>query len=317
MKNLQFHSGFDGLAERSVVEADVSSPRKGLLSLASQKKISLKDLPVLPDDLRTFTASSANLSKSYDVISNLIIGVLSVAAPDQVDNVKDSIKAFEGAVGVDISKDFFENFGDTIVTYNSPSDGFFGTGALVAIQIKDGKKMTTTLEKLIKAIPVNPGGELTMKKKAYHGGSIMQLTMSNPQFNSHLATIGIYKNWLVYAQYPQAIKGFILRQEGVLPAWAPDESLTKVLKQFPSEFNGIAVSDPRPIVRTALSITPFVMNIVNTVGPFGVPGFRPFDLDTIPHAGEATRFLFPNVTISTDDGKRVRSESRGSLLLPF
>jgi hypothetical protein len=63
------------------------------------------------------------------------------------------------------------------------------------------------------------------------------------------------------------------------------------------------------------------MNLVNTFGALGAQfaGFqyRPFDLDLIPHAGEATRFLFPNVTISTDDGKRVRSESRGSLLLPF
>ena len=317
LKNIQFQSGFDGLAERSVVEADITSPRTGLLSLAGQKKISLKDLPVMPDDLRSFSASSANLSKSFDVISSLIIGVLSVAAPDQVDNVKDAIKAFEGAVGVDISKDLFENFGDVIVTYNSPSDGFFGTGALVAIQIKDGKKLTATLEKLVKAIPATPGGEVTLKKKAYHGGDILQLTMNGPQFNSHLATVGIYKNWFIYAQYPQPIKGFILRQEGVLPAWAPDESLTKVLKQFPSEFNAIQVSDPRPIVKTVLSITPFVMNIINTVGPFGVPGYRPFDLDLIPHAGEATRFLFPNVTVSTDDGKRVRSESRGSLLLPF
>jgi hypothetical protein len=321
LKSITFVSGFEGPAERSVVEADVSGPRKGLLSLASTKKISLKDLPVLPNDLTGFSAGSANLSKSYDVITSLIVGVMSVAAPNEVDNVKDAIKAFEGAIGVDINKDLFGNFGDVVVSYSSPSDGFLGTGAVVAVQIKDGKKMSATIEKLMKAIPAIPGGEITMKKKMYHGGEIMQLGMSNPQFTNHFATIGIYKNWFIYAQYPTPIKGFILRQEGELPAWKADESLTKVLSEFPSEFNSIQVSDPRPTVQTLLSVAPFALNLANTFGGMGFQFFgaqyRPFDLDLIPHPQEAVRHLFPNVTVSTDDGKRVRSETRGSLLLPF
>jgi hypothetical protein len=321
LKSVTFVSGFDGPAERSVVDADISGPRKGILSLASQKKISLKDLPVLPSDLSGFSAGSANLSKSYDVITKLIEGVLSVAAPDQVDNVKDAIKNFEGAIGVDINKDLFENFGDVVVSYRSPSDGILGTGAVVAINIKDGKKMGATIDKLVKAIPAIPGGELTLKKKAYRGGEIMQITMAGPQANAHLATIGIYKDWFVYSQYPTSIKGFILRQEGEIPAWKPDASLTKALAQFPSEFNSIQVSDPVPTVRTLLAAAPLVLDLANTFGALGAQfaGFqyRPFDLDLIPHAQAATLHLFPNVTVSTDDGKRVRSETRGSLLLPF
>jgi len=142
------------------------------------------------------------------------------------------------------------------------------------------------------------------------------------QTNSHLATFGIYKNWFVYSQYPTPIKGFILRQEGELPEWKADESVTKALSFFPSEFNAVSVHDPRPTVQTLLSITPTVMNLVNTFGSLGgqfgvLPNFRPFDLELIPHPQEATRYLFPNVTVTIDDGKRVRSESRGSLMLPF
>ena len=87
--------------------------------------------------------------------------------------------------------------------------------------------------------------------------------------------------------------------------------------QFPTEFNSIHISDPRPAVRFVISVTPFVLNLVNTFGPFGVPGFRPFDLELIPNSQEVTRHLFPNVTVVTDDGKRLRTETRGSLLLPF
>ncbi len=317
IKSIVFFSGFDGPQERSVVEADIPSPRKGILGLASQKKITLNDLPALPDDLTGFSAGSINLSKSYDIVTNLILGVMSVAVPNEVDNVKEGIKAFEKTIGVDINKDLFDCFGDVVVSYSSPSDGFLWTGAVVAIQLKDGKKLSTTLDKLKKAIPPLPGAELSIKKSIYHGGEIIQIGLSGPQVSSHMLTIGIYKDWFIYAQFPTPIKGFILRQEGVLPAWKADDQLNKMLAQFPNEFNSIQVSDPRPFVKTALSIAPFVLNLVNTVGPLGVPGYRPFDLDLIPHPQEATRYLFPNVTVGIDDGKRVRSETRGSLLLPF
>lgn len=317
IKGITFYSGFDGAGERSVVEADIPSPRKGLLTLASQKKISLKDLPVLPNDITNFSASTISLNKSYGVITNLVDGIVRVFDPNQADNIRETIKAFEGAIGVDLEKELFGNFGDVMVTYNSPSDGFLGTGAVVAVQLKDAKKLEATIAKLVKAVGANPAGELSMKKKNYHGGEIMQLSLAGPVTNAHIATIGVYKNWFVYAQYPQPIKGFILRQEGELPAWKADDSLNKVLADFPKEFTAIQVSDPRPTVQTLLSITPFVINLANSVGGPLLPGYRAFDLELIPHAQYATKHLFPNVTISTDDGKRVRTETRGSLLLPF
>jgi hypothetical protein len=318
IKSITFASGFDGPAERAVVDVDIPGTRTGLLALSSQKKISLKDLPKLPKDLDGFSAGTIAISKSYDVITKLVEGVLGVVAPDQVDNVKDQIKNFEGAVGIDFNKDLFDNFGDVYVSYNSGSDGFLGTGAVVAVQIKDGKKMAATIQKLIKAVPVIPGGgELAIKKTTYRSGEIFQLGMSGGQVNSHFASFGIYKGWFVYSQFPTAIKGFILRQEGEIPAWKADESTAKALAQFPSEFTAIHISDPRPTVKIALSIAPFVLNLANTGIPFVLPGYRSFDLELIPHPEEATRHLFPNVTVTTDDGKRQRTETRGSLLLPF
>ena len=68
-------------------------------------------------------------SGTFPFITGLIVGVLSVAAPDEVENVKEAIKAFEGAIGVNINKELFDNFGDVVVSYSSPSDGIIGTGA--------------------------------------------------------------------------------------------------------------------------------------------------------------------------------------------
>jgi hypothetical protein len=191
----------------------------------------------------------------------------------------------------------------------------------VAIQVKDGKKLTGTIEKIVKGIPANPAGQLILKKKPYHNGEITYISLEG-DLNQNIATLGIYKNWLIYAQYPQPVKGFILRQEGILPPWKADESLAKTLALMPKDYTSISVTDPRPTTQTLLSAAPVVMNVFNTLGGLGskfgvLPNFRPFDLDVIPHSQEATRHLFPNVTISTDDGKRIRTETRGSLLLPF
>ena len=321
IKNITFVSGFDGPAERSVVDVDMPGPRKGLLSFTTQKKISMKDLPVLPSDLRGFSASAIKLDKTFTTITGLVEGVARVFDANAADQIKDAIKNFEGVIGkgFDFDKDLFGAFGDVLVSYNSPSDGFLGTGAVVAIQLKDGKKLSKTLDKLVNAIPpANPIGKVELKRTQYHGGEMIQLQLSGPQIKQHLGTFGIYKGWFVYAQYPQPIKGFILRQEGELPAWKADESLTKALSHFPKEFTSIQVSDPRPTVQTVISILPFAFNLMNTFGstPF-LQGYRPFDLELIPHAQEATRHLFPNVTVSVDDGKHIRSETRGSLILPF
>lgn len=321
LKSVTFAQGFDGLSERSVVDVDMPGPRKGLLSLTSPRKISLKDLPALPNDVSGFSASSIKLNKSYDVLVTAVDNVVRIFDANKADDIKGAIKDFEGAIGLDIEKDLFDHFGNMIVTYSSPSDGILGTGSVVAVQAKDGKKIVTAIEKLIKAIPVNPGREVFLKKVDYHGAEIIQLGLVG-QANAHLASFGVYKNWFVYSKYPAAIKGFILRQKGSLPAWKADAELTKALAKFPAEFNSIQVSDPRPMIQTIVAILPVGLDIVNTLGGMGaqfgvVPGFRPFDLELIPNAQEVTRHLFPNVTVGTDNGKRIRSESRGSLLLPF
>ena len=47
-----------------------------------------------------------------------------------------------------------------------------------------------------------------------------------------------------------------------------------------------------------------------------VPGSN-LEVDTFTNANEVTRHLFPNVSITTDDGKTLRMETRASLALPF
>jgi hypothetical protein len=314
LKQMTFVSGYDGSGFRSIVDADMPGPRTGLLALSSAKKFSLKDLPALPSDTTSFSASTMEVGKTYDVLLNVVESGVRIFAPDQAENITQGIKAIEQTVGVNFKDDLFGCFGDLTVSYNSPAEGPLSSTTL--FQVKDGPKLMRSIETLVKNIPPIPGVEINLQKKKYRDVEIVDVNVTAQFFNNRVGSFAVYKDWFIFSQYPQGIKGFVLRAKGDLPPWKATADVTKVLGQFSAkEYTAIAVSDPRSTVETLFSVTPFIIDIANKFTPL-VPNLRPFDLDLIPHAQEATRGLLPSVTVTTDDGKRVRSESRSSIGLP-
>jgi hypothetical protein len=121
----------------------------------------------------------------------------------------------------------------------------------------------------------------------------------------------IYKDWLVIAPFPQQVQGFILRARGDLEAWKPSERVQKSLAELPKEFISISYDDPRPTVKEVLSIAPLIAGTANSFTPDSK-----FEVGSLPNAQEATEHLFPNVSVTSDDGKTLRLETRASLALP-
>lgn len=316
LKSITFVSGFDGVHERAITELDIPGPRKGLLALmGSRKKISLANLPQLPDDITSFSASNFNAGTVYEAGIQIVEAGVRMFAPDQADNVKEGIRQIEGILGVRLGDDLFGSFDDMFVGYSSPSEGPLGLGGVYMLKVKNEKKLRDALESLIKAIPNIPGANIEMKKRDYHGVEVSQLILNTPG-NFQAPSFAIHKGWFVFSQFPQPIYGFILRNNGELPTWKADAKLMKALEAFPREFSSISVSDPRPTVKFVLSLLPPAIGAANSVSQF-VPGLRTFDVGLIPHAQAATQHLFPNITVTIDDGKKIRSETRASLALPF
>lgn len=316
IKSITFVSGFEGPAERTIVEIDMPGPRKGLLALVSgNKKISLNNLPPLPNDLTAFSASSFNAARVYDAGVEIIAGVVRMFAPDQADNIKEGIKQFEGILGVKIGEDIFGSFDDMTVNYSSPSEGPLGIGSVYLFKVKDEKKLREGTDALVKAIPNLPIPNFEIKKRTYEGVEITELHLNNPG-NFNVPCFAVHKGWFIFASYPQSIYGFVLRNKGELPSWKASAQVTKALEAFPKEFTGVSVSDPRPGVQFIFSVLPPLITLGNSVTQFA-PGLRPFDVGLVPHAQSVTRHLFPNITVTTDDGKKIRTDTRASLALPF
>ncbi len=316
IRSLTFYSGFDGPAERGLVELSTPGPRKGLLKLASQKTVKLADLPPLPTDLTSFSISSIDLAGMYDVLVPTVEAAVKIFAPNEADKVKEFIKQAEGIVGVKFRDDLLASLGDTMVNYNSPGDGPLGLGAVTMITVKDAKKLRASLEGVVKGLNNLPGVNVALKKKIYREVELLEVHIGGP-FNFTVPTFAIHKGWLIVSNYPQPVKGHILRDAGELPAYDVQKKLGKYLAPFPKEFVSLSMSDPRPTVKFLLSLTPTAMTLLNGVTSQFLPAAPQFDVTLIPHAQEVTRHLFPNISVTTDDGKKVRLESRSSLGLPF
>ncbi len=314
--NMSFHSGFAGGAERSVVEVSTPGPRTGLLAHMNRKTITLADLPPMPSDATSFSASNFNMRNLYDSGITIAEAAVNVFAPGAADP-KESIRQIEGLLGIKFGEDLFGSFGDMSVSYSSPSEGPGIFSGAYLFKVKDEKKLADSLDGIFKAIPPFPFIEVIYQKRAYRGGEIMELKIKTPQGEFPVGNMAIHKGWFMFASYPQSIYGFILRSNGELPVWKASPELTKALADFPKEFTAIAVSDPRPTVEGFLSFAPTVMTLANSILPNVLPGAPVFDISVIPHAQFAVRNLSPTISVSTDDGKKVRVQSRAALSMPF
>ncbi len=280
LQSLAFYSGFDGPAERSLVELHIPGMRKGLLKLASNKAFKLADLPAMPPDVTTLSAMNMDWTALFDVGRTAVEGVLKIVLTMQ---------------------------------YSSPSEGIFSLGQVTLIKVRDVKKLQGALDKVALSLGTMPGIPVTIKKRTYRGVELREIQTQAPGF-IYAPTFGIHNNWLIFSLYPQPVHGFILRATGELPAWAPGTRLKENLQKFPGEYVSVSVSDPRPTVRFFLSFLPTVMAGLNSVSNFtGVS----LDVSLLPNAQEVTQHLFPNVSITTDDGANLRMETRASLALPF
>jgi hypothetical protein len=311
LQSITFQSGFDGRAERSVLELHTPGERKGLLALMSRTTFKLADLPPLPTDLVSVSAGNLDLGRTYDVVTKSVVNVARIFDANAASFIEGVFSNVDEYVGVKIRDDLLGSLGERMITYDSPGDGPLGLGKVTLTKIKDAKKLRKALGDLGKAASNIPGVAVEMKQKSYRGATLHELHIGVPGL-FYTPTYTIYKDWFVFSLFPQPVQGFVLRARGEVPAWQPGQSVRKTLEKMPDEFVGLSISDPRPRLRLVLSLLPTGIGLLNSFVPQAH-----FDVSLIPNADAVTRHLFPNVTVTTDDGKKVRVETRASLALPF
>jgi hypothetical protein len=316
VRSVILQSGFDSARMRTVIEMDMPGPRKGLLRLAPGRPFTLADVPPLPIDVTSWSMSSFDLGAAYDTAVPALEQLLRIIAPDQAKEVAPSFKALNEALGIDLRKDLLGALGDRFATYSSPAEGPLTLGQTFLFRVNDEKKLRESLETAIKGSGKSLGVDINIRKKKYHGIELHEIHVDVPGFVL-LPTYAIDNGWLILSSFPQAVQGYTLRLNGELPTWKPDDQTAATLARLPRRFTSVAVSDPRPALRALLSFAPPVTRgLQQVLQQSGLKEF-PIDVGSLPNAHEATRHLFPNVSVTTDDGQVARIDSRSSLPLPL
>jgi hypothetical protein len=311
IKSLTYYAGFDNDASRTVIELDAPGPRKGILSLLKGKAFRLADVPPMPPDVISWSMTHMDLGNTWDVAVNAIEGIAGMVSPDAVPEVRNGLKQFNEALGVDLRKDLLGALGDKLVVYNSPGDGPLSLGTTVMIKVKDAEKLQGVVSQIVKSLAAKAGGQVVLKKRTYRGVELREVYVREKGF-PFVPTWTIHDGWLIVGFFPQSVQGYIQRSKGELPAWKPDGRAMQSFDQLPKEVLGMTWSDPVPSMRTIMSFAPLIGGFYKSFNPEST-----FEEGSIPTTQEVTHHLFPNVGVFTDDGKTVRFESRDSLLLPF
>ncbi len=310
LRGLALYSGFDGRAERGLIEWDMPGPRKGLLTLLSGKPFALADVPPLPPDVVSWSMSNLDLAAFYDTAYRAAEQIVGLISPDDLPAVKGFVKQANDLLGIDVRKDLLGSLGGQFVSYTSPADGPLTLGVTVLFKVKDADKLESALELIIKNLGTAAGKQVRIKKRDYRGAVLREVYVQEKGF-IFVPTYTIHKDWLVIGWYPQAVQAFVQRSKGELAAWKPSERVKASLAKLPQKFHSITYSDPRPSMKQLMSIAPLIAGAVSSFNKLD------FEVGSLPAAQEVTKHLFPNLAVTSDDGKTLRQDSLDSLALPF
>ncbi len=318
LKSLVLHFGFEGRYDRSTIVLNLSKERlgdrKGLLRLAAApENFELSALPPFPPDATSVTAMHLDLGALYDVVRDAVVVVADAVVPEESKQLKDAIQLIEGGLGINWRKDLLGSLGSTLVFYNAPSEGPFSLGTAALVKVKDAKKLQETIDALVKRIASETKTDVSLRRRTYRGVEMYTLQVAEEGF-AFMPTYAIHNDWLVLGFYPQVVQGYVLRASGKYGQWKPPPLLEEMLaaaKKSGAKVTSISVADPRPTINQLFSVAPLIASLVNSFAP------NSFDVFMLPNSQSITEHLFPNVTISVDEGTSLRMESYASLSLPF
>ena len=328
LKAVVFNSGFDGKESRATYDFDLPGERKGLARVLKQEPLTLKDLPPMPPDVSRFSALRIDPSAAYDA------GIMALEAlqydstfgpEEEAKSVAEKIrvrrdyiaKQYDKEVGINIKEDLVPLLGDKVVTFQSPTEGLSVFGTVVCVSLKDPSKIKDVADRIQRGMETLVGAPIKVRKKMLCGVEIRELYSRS--FFLLTPAYAIVGDWLVVGLNPQCVQGFVLRAKGELPSWTPDAATAARLAKLPAGC-GLQFCDPRSTVQNLCCIGPLALGVFGLRPNFGnetETDYDPLDVGLVPNGHELSKHLFPNLTVTRDDGKTVHIEVNESFSLPL
>jgi hypothetical protein len=327
LKAVVFASGFDGKESRAVYEFDVPGDRKGVAKALKNVPLGLADLPPMPPDVSRFSALRLDPAATYAAGLGLVeflalsdeFGVEDGAGKTNAAAVVKARREYlareaDKFLSISVADDLLPHLGDKLVVFQSPTEGLQVFGTVVCVSVKDAAKVKSALGRIHRGLEA--GAKVKMRRGALKGVEYREFYARG--FGLVTPTYAIVGDWLILASHPQAVQGVILRSKGDLEKWAPDAATAKRLAKVPADGCGLQYCDPRGTAANLCTIGSLFASYLNIdAGGSDDEDFDPLPTSVVPNAHELGKHLFPNLTVTRDDGKTIRVAVSESFSLPL
>ncbi len=326
-----FASGLDGKESRALYEFDLPGERKGIAKTFKNTPLGVNDLPPMPPDVSRFSALRLDPSATYDAGLSLVefltmqqeFGVEEDAkkrSQAEVVKVRKEYLDREAVkfLGISVKDDLLPHLGDKLVLFQSPTEGLSVFGQVICVSLKNPAKVKAATDRIQSALEAIANSPIKVRKKMLKGVEIREFHARG--FGVITPSYAIVGDWLVVAAHPQAVQGFILRTKSDLEKWKPDTDTAKRLAKMPQDGCGLQFCNPKSTASNLCCVGPLFLGTFGLRNQFSEnpeTDFDPIDVGLVPNAHELSRHLFPNLTITRDNGKTISIEVNESFSLPL
>ncbi len=291
VENISYSVGFDGRGLLSELRVDAPAPRRGVVKmLLDQPKLTLADLPALPEETAGFTAIGLDIPRTvYDVIE--LAKRMSGLTDAQVEQ---GFAEVGEVLGLRVREDLLLALGGKIVIFDAGGQAIPGIGAGIAIEIKEAGTMRKLAARL--AQMAQEGGQIQVVEDKLGDVSIYGIELPPGLPFEVRPTWAVTDHWIIIGMTREIAQSFVQCQAGVRAKWKPDAAFAQSRGNIPSEGNWIAWNDPRPTVETLFGMLP------GLIEQLGQASGVQIDLTLLPPAKQVNQFLFPaHAALVVDD----------------
>jgi hypothetical protein len=323
LNRVAVHLGFEGPYQRITAVLATTGERRGVLKmLADGQSLDLEKLPALPPDASAVWTLSAEPEAAYRFGISTIEKIVSVVDPDQIDQFHRDLGEFETALGGEAWKSGLAALGPTVVAYNEPGGIIpFFSGAF-SIQVRDSAALDRSLEAIVPALEQAKRDSFSVVRRPYRG-TTLYVFQPKQQFVPFQPAFAVHEGWLHIAPSPQGVQGAIYRAGGGGRALTFTNELRQRIEarvgtheagEEPRKLVAFAQSDPRPSVRTLLSLLPLSRLLGAALQD---SFFQDLDTTRFPHAQSICEPLSHNFSMLTSNEHSIRFDTYSTLPMPL
>lgn len=295
LKRIDSVSGLDAVASVDKMVIETNGPPRGLLALVGEKPLTTGDLKGIPDNAVQASVVRFDLGQAVETI---------LKAAEKFDlTVRQQYDMYsnlgEGMLGFSLKNDFLKGLGDVWTVWSGAGDT--GNGFLVAITVKDQKKLQKVQEALIKlATPLLQQGPAKLNDFTFRNAKGYQLDVPNLG-----PMVQLSPTWVISRDQfiIGSTKEIVTIHLTAATSLAENDSVKAALKREPKTVM-LTYRDPKPELQAIIENAPTLQAAITQAGAdFTIPPLPPF-ADIEPH-------LAPSVSTTARTQNGWRSESHG------